>query len=177
MKLLPLRPPPIKSTPGRPPPPAINSVSSANQLAPPSSKTSPVPSVSSSSHSSPSQTTSSVSANQISQRAPKRGPPLPPRPKPGHPLYNSYMVWIHTQTHTHFVCQRFEFKRQLLRFSCLRNRKCWLFWMTQAPRWISQMKRGVTPMLPQTPNHQTVSWTWKSSQTLFQIRTANQNLP
>ncbi|XP_044039759.1 SH3 domain-containing protein 19-like isoform X2 [Siniperca chuatsi] len=94
VKLLPLRPPPIKSIPGRPPPPAINSTSSANQLTPPPAKTSPAPSVSPASQSSPSQTASSpssVSANQMqSQRAPKRGPPLPPRPKPGHPLYNSY---------------------------------------------------------------------------------------
>ncbi|KAM9335759.1 uncharacterized protein ABDE67_020764 [Symphorus nematophorus] len=95
VKLLPLRPPPIKSTPGRPPPPAINSTSTANQTAPPPSKTGPAPSVSSASQSSPSQTTSSpspVSANQTqSQRAPKKGPPLPPRPKPGHPLYNSHV--------------------------------------------------------------------------------------
>ncbi|TKS93272.1 SH3 domain-containing protein 19 [Collichthys lucidus] len=95
VKLLPLRPPPIKSTPGRPPPPSINSTSSANQTTTTSSKTSPAPFVSPASQSSPSQTTSSssspASANQMqSQRAPKRGPPLPPRPKPGHPLYSSY---------------------------------------------------------------------------------------
>ncbi|KAK1889692.1 SH3 domain containing protein 19 [Dissostichus eleginoides] len=78
VKLLPLRPPPIKSTPGRPPPPALSS--SANQT-PPASKTSPAPSVSS----------ANPSTNQVPpQRASKRGPPLPPRPKPGHPLYNSY---------------------------------------------------------------------------------------
>uniref|UniRef100_A0A8P4K9H2 SH3 domain-containing protein n=1 Tax=Dicentrarchus labrax TaxID=13489 RepID=A0A8P4K9H2_DICLA len=94
VKLLPLRPPPIKSTPGRPPPPAVTSTSSANQMTPPLSKTSPAPSVSPASQSSPPHTTtppSPVSANQTqSQRAAKRGPPLPPRPKPGHPLYNSY---------------------------------------------------------------------------------------
>ncbi|XP_069028205.1 LOW QUALITY PROTEIN: SH3 domain-containing protein 19-like [Embiotoca jacksoni] len=92
VKLLPLRPPPIKSIPGRPPPPAINSTSSANQIAPPS-ETTPPPSVSPSSQVSPSQTApsrSSVTANQM-QRASKRGPPLPPRPKPGHPLYDSYV--------------------------------------------------------------------------------------
>lgn len=78
VKLLPLRPPPIKSTPGRPPPPAVSS--SANQT-PPASKTSPAPSVS----------TANQSTNQVPpQRASKRGPPLPPRPKAGHPLYNSY---------------------------------------------------------------------------------------
>ncbi|XP_063757107.1 SH3 domain-containing protein 19-like isoform X2 [Eleginops maclovinus] len=77
VKLLPLRPPPIKSTPGRPPPPAVSS--SANQT-PPLSKTSPTPSVS----------PANQSTNEVKpQRATKRGPPLPPRPKPGHPLYNS----------------------------------------------------------------------------------------
>lgn len=91
VKPLPLRPPPIKCTPGRPPPPALTSASSANQMTLPS-KSSPAPSVSTASQSSPSQTTSSVSANQTqNQRAPKRGPPLPPRPKPGHPLFNSYV--------------------------------------------------------------------------------------
>lgn len=90
VKLLPLRPPPIKSTPGRPPPPSINSAPPANQIPPPS-KTSPAPSVSPASQSSPSQTASSVTSNQTQgQKAPKKGPPLPPRPKPGHPLYNSY---------------------------------------------------------------------------------------
>lgn len=33
----------------------------------------------------------SATTNQLpSQRVPKRGPPLPPRPKPGHPLYKDY---------------------------------------------------------------------------------------
>ncbi|XP_074518117.1 uncharacterized protein LOC141784244 [Halichoeres trimaculatus] len=86
VKLLPLRPPPIKSIPGRPPPPSVNS-----QLAPPSSRNSPASSVSTPSQSSSSSPPeSSVSTNQI-QKVSKRGPPLPPRPKPGHPLYNSYM--------------------------------------------------------------------------------------
>lgn len=50
-------------------------MSTANQ--PPSSQTTPAP--------------SAVSANQTpAQRVAKKGPPLPPRPKPGHPLYNSY---------------------------------------------------------------------------------------
>ncbi|XP_053271750.1 SH3 domain-containing protein 19 [Pleuronectes platessa] len=88
-KLLPLRPPPIKSTPGRPPPPAVNSTSSANQI-PPSSRASPALSVSPAAQSS--QTTPPpVTANKLpAQRVSKRGPPLPPRPKPGHPLYTSY---------------------------------------------------------------------------------------
>ncbi|KAM4713768.1 uncharacterized protein FYW61_018916 [Anableps anableps] len=89
VKLLPLRPPPIKSAPGRPPPPAINS--STNQIA--ASKATPAVSASPAEQFSPSQTSSSPStANQMqTQRAAKKGPPLPPRPKPGHPLYNSYM--------------------------------------------------------------------------------------
>ncbi|XP_041635446.1 SH3 domain-containing protein 19-like isoform X2 [Cheilinus undulatus] len=87
VKLLPLRPPPIKAIPGRPPPPAISSTSSTTQLIPPPSKSSPAPSVSTAQSS----TTPSAPANQIqSQKASKKGPPLPPRPKPGHPLYNSY---------------------------------------------------------------------------------------
>ncbi|KAK7909986.1 hypothetical protein WMY93_014670 [Mugilogobius chulae] len=78
VKLLPLRPPPIKCLPGRPPPPSVNS----NSSTPPSLIKSP---------SSPSLLSeASVSTNQTQgQRATKKGPPLPPRPKPGHPLYNS----------------------------------------------------------------------------------------
>ncbi|XP_040887517.1 SH3 domain-containing protein 19-like isoform X2 [Toxotes jaculatrix] len=93
VKFLPLRPPPIKSIPGRPPPPAVSSASSVSQIPPPS-RTSPAPSVSPASQSPPSQTAPpppSVTANQLqTQRVSKRGPPLPPRPKPGHPLYSSY---------------------------------------------------------------------------------------
>lgn len=103
MKLLPLRPPPIKSIPGRPPPPAINSTSSGSQNPTPS-KVSPAPSLSAPSQVTPSQTSSSPppsTANQTqAQKAPKRGPPLPPRPKPGHPLYNSYVVNLHVHAHT-----------------------------------------------------------------------------
>ncbi|KAF7661835.1 hypothetical protein LDENG_00251930 [Lucifuga dentata] len=92
VKPLPLRPPPIKSTPGRPPPPAINSTSSsaANQTSFPS-KSSSTLSVSPANQTSPLQTgpaPPSVTINQTQgHRASKRGPPLPPRPKPGHPLY------------------------------------------------------------------------------------------
>ncbi|KAM4536769.1 uncharacterized protein PAE49_021232 isoform 2-T4 [Odontesthes bonariensis] len=85
VKLLPLRPPPIKSIPGRPPPPAVNSTPSVNQIAPPS-KATPTSSASPVTTAAP----SSVSASQA-QRVAKKGPPLPPRPKPGHPLYSSYM--------------------------------------------------------------------------------------
>ncbi|XP_055369337.1 SH3 domain-containing protein 19-like isoform X2 [Betta splendens] len=85
-KFLPLRPPPIKSIPGRPPPPAFNSTSSPVC---PASKGSPPTSTSPASQ--PSQTrSSSPSSTKQNQKAPKKGPPLPPRPKPGHPLYTSY---------------------------------------------------------------------------------------
>ncbi|XP_061524891.1 SH3 domain-containing protein 19-like isoform X2 [Phycodurus eques] len=63
VKHLPPRPPPIKSVPARPPPPGLGS--SASQPRP--------------------QTPSSSAA--ASHRASKRGPPLPPRPNPGHPLF------------------------------------------------------------------------------------------
>ncbi|XP_023148541.1 SH3 domain-containing protein 19 isoform X2 [Amphiprion ocellaris] len=93
VKLLPLRPPPIKSIPGRPPPPTVSSASasSSNQIPPP--KAAPAASVSPANQFPPSHTTlpsATVPASQT-QRAPKKGPPLPPRPKPGHPLFNSYM--------------------------------------------------------------------------------------
>ncbi|XP_022069212.2 SH3 domain-containing protein 19-like isoform X1 [Acanthochromis polyacanthus] len=94
VKLLPLRPPPIKSIPGRPPPPTVSSAaaSSSNQIPPP--KAAPTSSVSPANQIPPSHTaaphSAAVTANQM-QRAPKKGPPLPPRPKPGHPLFNSYM--------------------------------------------------------------------------------------
>ncbi|XP_029938174.1 SH3 domain-containing protein 19-like isoform X1 [Salarias fasciatus] len=86
VKLLPLRPPPIKSNPGRPPPPGSSSASSANQISP-LSKTVDAPPVTPAS-SSPSPATADQTQTQ---KAPKRGPPLPPRPKPGHPLYSSYV--------------------------------------------------------------------------------------
>ncbi|KAG7257143.1 hypothetical protein CRUP_008688, partial [Coryphaenoides rupestris] len=95
VKALPLRPPPIKTLPGRPPPPTINRTSSsvANETAP--SRPDPGLSVSSANQPPSLQegpTPSSAPANHTQgQRATKKGPPLPPRPKPGHPLYNSYM--------------------------------------------------------------------------------------
>ncbi|XP_057710437.1 SH3 domain-containing protein 19-like isoform X2 [Corythoichthys intestinalis] len=65
VKHLPPRPPPIKSVPARPPPPA--SASPVNRPLTPSSLTG------------------------VNHRASKRGPPLPPRPKPGHPLFRDNM--------------------------------------------------------------------------------------
>lgn len=86
MKLLPLRPPPIKAIPERPPPPAVTS----------SPHSSPAPNMSPASQGYPAQgpPPPSEAANQKqAQRQLKKGPPLPPRPKPGHPLYKSCMVW------------------------------------------------------------------------------------
>ncbi|KAJ8008559.1 hypothetical protein DPEC_G00106150 [Dallia pectoralis] len=81
VKFLPLRPPPIKSVPGRPPPPqAVSTAASLSANQPPSSAAVPA-------------ALTTPPANQPQgQRTTKRGPPLPPRPKPGHPLYKSYMV-------------------------------------------------------------------------------------
>uniref|UniRef100_A0A087YJU4 SH3 domain containing 19 n=1 Tax=Poecilia formosa TaxID=48698 RepID=A0A087YJU4_POEFO len=88
VKLLPLRPPPIKSAPSRPPPPAINS--STNQIAAAKAE-------------------QFSSANQMqTQRVSKKGPPLPPRPKPGHPLFSSYMVLSHKHSSFKFVFQKQE---------------------------------------------------------------------
>ncbi|XP_056883537.1 SH3 domain-containing protein 19-like isoform X3 [Takifugu flavidus] len=89
IKLLPLRPPPIKSNPGRPPPPSVSS-SLTNLSTTTPAKTTPAPCVSSPNPPPSLQTTSSVSTNPIPPKTSKKGPPLPPRPKPGHPLYNSY---------------------------------------------------------------------------------------
>lgn len=77
VKPLPLRPPPIKAAPGRPPPPTVNT-----PLPQPACKNSCVPAVAPSG--------GQVPSSLQGQKAQKKGPPLPPRPKPGHPLYNSY---------------------------------------------------------------------------------------
>nr|XP_057921633.1 SH3 domain-containing protein 19-like [Doryrhamphus excisus]XP_057921634.1 SH3 domain-containing protein 19-like [Doryrhamphus excisus] len=71
VKSLPPRPPPMKSVPARPPPPASVSSVSQSMQAP---------------------------SNQVQgQRASKKGPPLPPRPNAGHPLFNSYMPATHSK--------------------------------------------------------------------------------
>uniref|UniRef100_H3D101 SH3 domain-containing protein n=1 Tax=Tetraodon nigroviridis TaxID=99883 RepID=H3D101_TETNG len=113
MKLLPLRPPPFKSNPGRPPPPSISS-SLANLTTAPPHKTIPAPSVSSPNQTPSGHTNSSVSTNLMPPRASKKGPPLPPRPKPGHPLYNShserrhhpYRLITNSNSPVLFVCQK-----------------------------------------------------------------------
>uniref|UniRef100_A0A667YU50 SH3 domain-containing protein n=1 Tax=Myripristis murdjan TaxID=586833 RepID=A0A667YU50_9TELE len=94
-------PPPAKTSPApsaspanQAPPPAKTSpapsASPANQ-APPPAKTSPAPSASPANQVPPPSKTPSPANQTQSQKTLKRGPPLPPRPKPGHPLYGSYV--------------------------------------------------------------------------------------
>ncbi|XP_077444263.1 uncharacterized protein LOC144065383 [Stigmatopora argus] len=63
-KLLPPRPPAIKPAPARPPPPGVVSPAGHPRLRTP------------------------LSLTGANNRASKRGPPLPPRPQPGHPLFH-----------------------------------------------------------------------------------------
>uniref|UniRef100_UPI00398E4B39 SH3 domain-containing protein 19 isoform X3 n=1 Tax=Pristiophorus japonicus TaxID=55135 RepID=UPI00398E4B39 len=83
-KVLPARPAPVKASPARPPPPKISAA--PNQI-----------------HRSSSELTINSTAGKHSPRAPgkirpksqvfqKKRPDLPPRPAPGHPLYNKYML-------------------------------------------------------------------------------------
>ncbi|XP_064796931.1 SH3 domain-containing protein 19-like [Oncorhynchus masou masou] len=123
-KMLPLRPPPMKTVPGRHPP--LQAVSSSCSSYSTTSSNQPPPAQAVSSSSSSYSTTSSnqpppaqavgspasTSANQQAvpgpcttpsanqpqgQRAPKKCPPLPLRPRPGHPLYKSYMPILPSQ--------------------------------------------------------------------------------
>lgn len=85
-KIIPARPPPPKGIPGRPPPPKLSATK-------PSSKKDAL-----------SRSTSDIASDKKSSKfrlGPKRAksqvfrnpdPALPPRPKPGHPLYNKYVV-------------------------------------------------------------------------------------
>uniref|UniRef100_A0A665THA5 SH3 domain containing 19 n=1 Tax=Echeneis naucrates TaxID=173247 RepID=A0A665THA5_ECHNA len=68
MKVLPPRPPPAKAGPGRPPPPSLK-ISGRSQSAPWDSSPKPQ-----------------------AKRPPHKGPVLPPRPNPGHRLYNKYIL-------------------------------------------------------------------------------------
>ncbi|XP_036439721.1 SH3 domain-containing protein 19 [Colossoma macropomum] len=75
-KVPPPRPPPAKTAPGRPPPPRKNSVQLPvhQQGASPRSSLQPL--------------------NKQSRKTQKKGPILPPRPNPGHRLYNTYTLEI-----------------------------------------------------------------------------------
>ncbi|KAG9344064.1 hypothetical protein JZ751_012543 [Albula glossodonta] len=74
-KVLPPRPPPAKGGPGRPPPPRaeVAPIAVPTQLG----RVAVLP-----------------KRLQSHKGAPKKGPVLPPRPNPGHPLYNTYTLGI-----------------------------------------------------------------------------------
>ncbi|KAJ7407448.1 hypothetical protein WISP_126005 [Willisornis vidua] len=85
-KIIPARPPPPKGAPGRPPPPKVSAAKTSSQKDALSRSISDI-----------------VSDKKTSKfkLGPKRAksavfknpdPALPPRPKPGHPLYNKYML-------------------------------------------------------------------------------------
>ncbi|XP_058240591.1 SH3 domain-containing protein 19 [Hemibagrus wyckioides] len=65
-KVLPPRPPPAKPAPGRPPPPRRDSI----------------------------QRNSTLQSNNLRRNPSKKSPVLPPRPNPGHRLYNKYTLEI-----------------------------------------------------------------------------------
>uniref|UniRef100_A0A8C9FRD6 SH3 domain-containing protein n=1 Tax=Pavo cristatus TaxID=9049 RepID=A0A8C9FRD6_PAVCR len=85
-KIIPARPPPPKGVPGRPPPPKLSATKTSSQKDALSRSTSDIASDKKPSklRLGPKRTKSQVLKNQ--------DPALPPRPKPGHPLYNKYMV-------------------------------------------------------------------------------------
>ncbi|XP_063277822.1 SH3 domain-containing protein 19 isoform X2 [Prinia subflava] len=85
-KIVPARPPPPKSVPGRPPPPKFSAAKTSSQKDVLSRSSSDI--------------ISDKKTNKF-RLGPKRAksavfktpdPALPPRPKPGHPLYNKYML-------------------------------------------------------------------------------------
>ncbi|NXV40682.1 SH319 protein, partial [Uria aalge] len=85
-KIVPARPPPPKGVPGRPPPPKLSAAKTSSQK------------------DALSRSTSNIALDKKPSKfrlGPKRAksqvfknpdPALPPRPKPGHPLYNKYML-------------------------------------------------------------------------------------
>ncbi|XP_071263545.1 SH3 domain-containing protein 19-like [Salvelinus alpinus] len=76
-KVLPPRPPPAKVGPGRPPPPRINGPrQSLSTRRAPASSAAPSP------------------RQPQAQKPKKKGPVLPPRPNPGHRLYNQYTLGL-----------------------------------------------------------------------------------
>ncbi|KAM7394435.1 hypothetical protein PAMP_021239 [Pampus punctatissimus] len=69
-KALPPRPPPAKTGPGRPPPPSLQATGRSHSIA------------------------LEVSPKPQTQKPQRKGPVLPPRPKPGHRLYNKYTLQL-----------------------------------------------------------------------------------
>ncbi|NXS63153.1 SH319 protein, partial [Brachypteracias leptosomus] len=85
-KIIPARPPPPKGAPGRPPPPKLSAAKTSSQKDALSRSTSDIAPDKKPSkfRLGPKRTKSQVFKNP--------DPALPPRPKPGHPLYNKYML-------------------------------------------------------------------------------------
>ncbi|XP_062429849.1 SH3 domain-containing protein 19 isoform X2 [Rhea pennata] len=85
-KIIPARPPPPKGVPGRPPPPKLSAIKTSSQKDPLFRATSDIACDKKNSkfRLGPKRAKSQVLKNQ--------DPALPPRPKPGHPLYNKYML-------------------------------------------------------------------------------------
>ncbi|XP_032542064.1 SH3 domain-containing protein 19 isoform X3 [Chiroxiphia lanceolata] len=85
-KIIPARPPPPKGAPGRPPPPKLSTTKASSQKDALSRSSSDIASEKKTSkfRLGPKRTKSALFKNP--------DPALPPRPKPGHPLYNKYML-------------------------------------------------------------------------------------
>ncbi|XP_064366879.1 SH3 domain-containing protein 19 isoform X3 [Dromaius novaehollandiae] len=85
-RIIPARPPPPKGVPGRPPPPKLSAVKTSSLKDPLSCSTSDIACDKKPSkfRLGPRRAKSQVLKNQ--------DPALPPRPKPGHPLYKKYML-------------------------------------------------------------------------------------
>ncbi|NXS06712.1 SH319 protein, partial [Neodrepanis coruscans] len=85
-KIIPARPPPPKGAPGRPPPPKLSAAKTSSQKDALSRSSSDIASDKKSSKFKlgPKRAKSAVFKNP--------DPALPPRPKPGHPLYNKYVL-------------------------------------------------------------------------------------
>ncbi|XP_034257226.1 SH3 domain-containing protein 19 isoform X1 [Pantherophis guttatus] len=86
-KIIPSRPSPPKGAPGRPPPPKSTKISSDTDRFPRSSSDVTL-------HKKPSMLGLGIKKTK-SDDFNKHGSDLPPRPKPGHPLYNKYMLPVH----------------------------------------------------------------------------------
>ncbi|XP_013923997.1 PREDICTED: SH3 domain-containing protein 19 isoform X1 [Thamnophis sirtalis] len=86
-KIIPSRPSLPKVAPGRPPPPKSNKISSDTDRFPRSSSDVTL-------HKKPSMPGLGIKKTK-SDDFKKHGSDLPPRPKPGHPLYNKYMLPVH----------------------------------------------------------------------------------
>ncbi|KAM6440773.1 SH3 domain-containing protein 19 isoform 1-T1 [Liasis olivaceus] len=83
-KIIPARPSPLKGAPGRPPPPKSTKISSHTDRFPRSSSDVTL-------HKKPSMLGLGIKKTK-SDILKNHGSALPPRPKPGHPLYNKYML-------------------------------------------------------------------------------------